>query len=91
MRERLVDVMLFLLGQTGEPSREDWLSAIDDLFGELGPGERGRLADAGMALMTARTEPRATPLRLVHTQPQPLPLAGPPADSGRAQRLEAVA
>ncbi|WP_162560917.1 hypothetical protein [Methylobacterium durans] len=102
MRERLVDVMLFLLGQTPDPTREDWLGAIDDLFGELDESEKQRLAEAGMALVSTHARP-AAPLRLVHANPAAAqtkpaapnqPAATPKrlaAEGGRAARLEAVA
>ncbi|MDR7040175.1 MULTISPECIES: hypothetical protein [Methylobacterium] len=65
MRARLVDVLLFLLGQTPDPTRADWLAALDDLFGELSEGEKQRLADAGMALLGAAGPPAGRRERIV--------------------------
>ncbi|KAB1073862.1 hypothetical protein [Methylobacterium planeticum] len=65
MRERIVDVLLFLLSQTDRPSRDDWLSAVDDLFGDLSEGEKRRMADAGIAMLAAERARSAPTLKLI--------------------------
>ena len=65
VRERVVDVLLFLLSQTDNPSREDWISAVDDLFGELTESEKQRMADAGIAMLAAERRRPASTLKLV--------------------------
>lgn len=45
IQERMNDVLLFLLAQNEDPDADNWLDALDDLFGELSVVERLRLAE----------------------------------------------
>ncbi|KAB1073546.1 hypothetical protein [Methylobacterium soli] len=65
VRERVVDVLLFLLSQTDQPSRDDWLSAVDDLFGDLRENEKQRMVDAGISMLAAERARSAPTLKLI--------------------------
>lgn len=61
-RERILDVLLFLLSQSAAPTHRDWLEAVDDMFGEFSEGEKQRMVEAGVALLERTLNP--TPRRL---------------------------
>ncbi len=87
MRERVVDVLLFLLAQTDEPSCEDWLNAIDDMFSELSEREKVSMAEAGMAMLAAERARSVPVLSLIAPE---RPAKGRPS-GGRMDDLTAAA
>jgi hypothetical protein len=57
LKARVVDTMVFLLAQNPNPTRQDWLAAIDDLFEDFSEPDKERIADAAIAMTAAERRP----------------------------------